>query len=71
MQLASVRQIKAEDATDDDIPSSSGRQFTNPNVRKVALAKHLSCYFSFSHTLLASAVFPLNFPLVVISFQIG
>ena len=42
MQLASARQIKAEDATDDDIPSSSGRQFTNSNVTKVALVKHLS-----------------------------
>ncbi|XWS23297.1 hypothetical protein CRYUN_Cryun29cG0109600 [Craigia yunnanensis] len=34
MKLASARQIKAEDATDDDIPSSSGRQFTNSNVTK-------------------------------------
>lgn len=55
MQLASARQIKAEDATDDDIPSSSGRQFTNSNVTKVALFNHLSRYFSFSPTLLASA----------------
>lgn len=29
MQLASARQIKAEDTTDDDIPSTSGRQFSD------------------------------------------
>ncbi|XVF42935.1 hypothetical protein PTKIN_Ptkin02bG0000700 [Pterospermum kingtungense] len=34
MQLASARQIKAEDATDDDIPSSSGRQFNNNDFAK-------------------------------------
>ncbi|XP_012438685.1 guanine nucleotide exchange factor SPIKE 1 [Gossypium raimondii] len=34
MQLASARQIKAEDANDDDLPSSSGRQFPNSNVTK-------------------------------------
>ncbi|KAK6251657.1 hypothetical protein QUC31_013377 [Theobroma cacao] len=34
MQLASARQIKAEDATDDDVPSSSGRQFTNSDITK-------------------------------------
>ncbi|XP_021300419.1 guanine nucleotide exchange factor SPIKE 1 isoform X2 [Herrania umbratica] len=34
MQLASARQIKAEDATDDDVPSSSGRQFTNADITK-------------------------------------
>ena len=27
IQLASARQIRAEDTTDDDIPSTSGRQF--------------------------------------------
>ncbi|OMO83054.1 hypothetical protein CCACVL1_11578 [Corchorus capsularis] len=34
MQLSSARQIKAEDATDDDVPSSSGRQFTNSDITK-------------------------------------
>ncbi|XP_021300420.1 guanine nucleotide exchange factor SPIKE 1 isoform X3 [Herrania umbratica] len=37
MQLASARQIKAEDATDDDVPSSSGRQFTNADITKSPL----------------------------------
>lgn len=34
MRLASSRGTKAEDATDDDIPSTSGRKFTDSNISK-------------------------------------
>lgn len=50
MRLASARRTKTEDATDDDIPSTSGRQFTEAtsavSVPKVVLVQDLPSFRS-------------------------
>jgi hypothetical protein len=50
MRLANARRSKAEDTTDDDVPSTSGRQFTEASVLKVAFVeswfRHIKCGMS-------------------------
>lgn len=51
MRLANARRSKAEDTTDDDVPSTSGRQFTEASVLKVAFVlslgfSHIKCGMS-------------------------
>lgn len=67
MRLANARRTKAEDTTDDDVPSTSGRQFTEAttsdssqsNTLKVELVQILFLLGSYVlYILLCSSLLP-------------
>lgn len=60
MRLASARQAKADDTTDDDVPSTSGRQFVEATSSDSKVALLWACLPSiYFHLSIVQVSFPL------------